>query len=121
MLHHALRIEKRAIERDGVTHDTEEALLVAIEQRQDDLLEFVIERRCILGAVVVYGQTTVIGSNRPSCNPFYATFQPSSTLNEGTPLSAAFIPLVPEASSGGCGVLSQTSTPAVSKPPRARS
>ena len=26
------------------------------------------------------------------------------------------MPLVPEASSGGCGVLSQTSTPAVSEP-----
>ena len=32
---------------------------------------------------------------------------------DGTPLSAAFIPLVPDASSGGCGVFSQTSTPAV--------
>jgi hypothetical protein len=31
----------------------------------------------------------------------------------GTPLCAAFIPLVPETSSGGRGVFSQTSTPAV--------
>src|SRR5215471_17324085 len=74
LLHHALRIEKRAIECDGVTHDTEEALLVAIEQRQDDLIEFVIERRCILGAVIVYVQTTVINPNRPSRNPFDAAF-----------------------------------------------
>jgi hypothetical protein len=31
----------------------------------------------------------------------------------GTPLSAAFIPLVPEAFIGGSGAFSQTSTPAV--------
>jgi len=31
-------------------------------------------------------------------------------LRLGTPLIAAFMPLVPDASSGGCGVLSQTST-----------
>ena len=36
---------------------------------------------------------------------------PSITLRLGTPLTAAFMPLVPEASSGGCGVLSQTSVP----------
>ena len=39
--------------------------------------------------------------------------QPSSTLRFGTPFRAAFIPLVPEASMGGSGVLSQRSTPAV--------
>lgn len=40
--------------------------------------------------------------------------QPSSTLRLGTPLWAAFMPEVPEASKGGSGVLSQTSTPATS-------
>jgi hypothetical protein len=39
---------------------------------------------------------------------------PSRTLRLGTPFRAAFIPLVPEASSGGSGVFSQTSAPAVS-------
>jgi hypothetical protein len=34
-------------------------------------------------------------------------------LRLGTPFRAAFIPLVPEASNGGCGVFSHTSTPAV--------
>ncbi len=47
--------------------------------------------------------------------------QPSSTLSDGTPLSAAFIPLVPEASIGGWGVFSHTSTPAVSSLPSSRS
>ena len=32
LLQHALGVEKGAIERDGMTHDIEEALLVAIEQ-----------------------------------------------------------------------------------------
>src|SRR5579859_1082652 len=38
-------------------------------------------------------------------------------LKLGTPLSAAFMPLVPLASRGNCGVLSQRSTPAVIFPP----
>src|SRR5712671_4424309 len=41
----------------------------------------------------------------PSMCP--STHQPSRTLKLGTPLRAAFMPLVPEASSGYCGVLSQ--------------
>src|SRR5215471_3283393 len=92
LLHHALRIEKRAIERDGVTHDTEEVLLVAIEQRQDDLLEFVIERRCILGTVIVYVQATVISPNRPSRNPFDAAFQPPAIQHtqRGHPVECGF-------------------------------
>src|SRR5215469_11428337 len=45
----------------------------------------------------------------PSMQP--STHQPSSTLRLGTPLSAAFIPLVPDASRGGCGVFSHTSAP----------
>ena len=40
-----------------------------------------------------------------------STHQPSSTLRLSTPFSAAFMPLVPEASSGGSGVFSQTSVP----------
>ncbi len=34
--------------------------------------------------------------------------QPSRMLSEGTPFSAAFMPLVPEASIGGWGVLTHT-------------
>src|SRR5204862_7442376 len=51
LLQHALSIEKGAIERDGVAHDTEEALPVAIEQRHNDPLEFVVERCGVLGPV----------------------------------------------------------------------
>jgi len=120
LLQHALGSEKGAIERNGVTHDTDEALLVAIEQRHNDLREFVVERRRILVPVIVCGQAAVIGPAQPVTPSIHPSIhQPSSTLNEGTPLSAAFMPLVPEASSGGCGVLSQPSTPAVSKAPRA--
>ena len=46
----------------------------------------------------------------PSRHP--SIHQPSGTLNDGTPLRAAFMPLVPEASWGRLGVLSQMSTPA---------
>src|SRR5262249_9863302 len=49
LLQHALGIEKGAIERDGMPHDVEEALLVAIEQWHHHLLEFVIERCGVLG------------------------------------------------------------------------
>src|SRR5512136_2532308 len=37
--------------------------------------------------------------------------QPSRTLRLGTPFSAAFMPLVPDASNGFCGVFSHRSTP----------
>src|SRR5262249_38267724 len=43
LLYHALGIEKGAIKCDGVAHDIDEALPVAIEQRQNDLLELVIK------------------------------------------------------------------------------
>src|SRR5262249_16619275 len=43
----------------------------------------------------------------PSMQP--STHQPSSTLRLGTPLSAAFIPLVPDAWRGGCGVFNHRS------------
>ena len=45
-----------------------------------------------------------------------STHQPSSTLRFSTPFIAAFMPLVPDASSGGSGVLSQTSAPATKRP-----
>ncbi len=120
MLYHALGIEKGAIKGDGVAHHIAKALLVAIEQGKNDLLKFLVECCCILGPLVVCDQATISGPNGPASDPLDPppSHQPSSTLNEGTPLSAAFMPLVPEASSGGCGVLSQTSTPAVSKAPR---
>src|SRR5258706_8122535 len=51
----------------------------------------------------------------PSMCP--STHQPSRMLRLGTPFSAAFIPLVPEASSGYCGVFSHKSTPEVICPP----
>src|SRR5512145_857617 len=45
----------------------------------------------------------------PSMHP--SIHQPSSTERLGTPFRAAFMPLVPEASSGRNGVLSHTSEP----------
>ena len=47
----------------------------------------------------------VIPSTCPSIH------HPSNMLRLGTPLSAAFIPLVPDASRGRSGVFSQTFTP----------
>ena len=46
---------------------------------------------------------------KPSICP--SIHQPSSTLKFITPLCAAFMPLVPDASRGLMGVLSHTSTP----------
>ncbi len=46
----------------------------------------------------------------PSMQP--SSHQPSSTDSCGTPLTAAFMPLVPDASSGACGVFSHRSAPA---------
>jgi hypothetical protein len=46
---------------------------------------------------------------RPPSALHASTHQPSSVLRLRTPFAAAFMPLVPLASSGGRGVLSQTS------------
>ena len=54
-------------------------------------------------------------SRPPMAQPFSpcqpSSHQPSSTEQLTTPFMAAFMPLVPEASSGRRGLLSQTSTP----------
>jgi len=42
--HHALRVEKAAVERDGVSHDVDESLAVAVEERNDHPLQLVVER-----------------------------------------------------------------------------
>jgi hypothetical protein len=44
-----------------------------------------------------------------------SSHHPSGVESDGTPLSAAFIPLVPDASKGGSGRLTHTSVPAVSR------
>src|SRR5258706_12152253 len=54
----------------------------------------------------------------PSMCP--STHQPSRMLRLGTPFSAAFIPLVPEASSGNCGVVPPISPPDASSSPTPR-
>src|SRR6185436_13156548 len=51
----------------------------------------------------------------PSMCP--SAHQPSTTLKLGTPLSAAFMPLVPEASWGRMGLFNQRSTPEVMTTP----
>ena len=94
LLQHALRIEKRAIERDGVAHNIDEALPVAIEQRQDDLREFVVECCSILGSVIVCDQAAVIGPNGPARHPLYTPFQPSAIQHtqRGHPIERGFHP-----------------------------
>ena len=54
----------------------------------------------------------------PSMQP--SIHQPSRIDRLGTPFSAAFMPLVPEASYGRRGVFTHTSTPAVSSAPRSQ-
>src|SRR5574341_2391145 len=61
--------------------------------------------------LAVSDQSPIAQPLPPSMHP--SIHHPSSTLRLGTPLNAAFIPLVPEASSGRSGVFSQTSDPAV--------
>src|SRR5712691_2342927 len=92
LLHHALGIEKGAIERDGVAHDTDETLLVAIEQRENDLLEFIVERCGILGPLVLCGQATMIGPDRPSRNPLDTSFNPPAIQHtqRGHPVERRF-------------------------------
>ena len=43
LLHHSLRVEKRAIKGDGMEHDVEEAFPIVREHRQDHLFQFVVQ------------------------------------------------------------------------------
>jgi len=86
---------------------------------QNGRRELVVERRAMVGVNARRARGRLRRgaerlADRPPVTPsmWPSIHQPSSAPRLGTPLRAAFIPLVPDASSGGRGVLSQTSTPA---------
>ena len=89
---------------------------LALEEERNDLaLEQVVEQ---LGLDARRRSPSVYSSPRPIAHPtslpwsrHASAHQPSSTLTFSAPLAAAFMPLVPLASSGRRGVLSHTSTP----------
>ncbi len=54
---------------------------------------------------------SAVGMAQPKSGWNHSSHQPSSTDRLRHPLSAAFIPLVPHASSGLSGLFSQTSQP----------
>ena len=88
---------------------------VAIEQGLEGILRLGIERRRVLRRAVAASARTPLVDHHdqtvpPSMHP--SRHQPSRTLRLSPPLSAAFIPLAPDASIGGSGGFSHTSTPA---------
>ena len=83
-----------------------------VEQRHDHFFELVIQRSGF--GAVIFRQIFFLAdgpAGGPSTQP--SIHQPSRILKLGTPFSAAFMPLVPEASKGRCGVFSHRSTPLV--------
>ena len=115
---HALRIEKRSVQRNRVPHDLDKAITVLIKTGQDLLFQFSIEFCCVTG--IHSGLRFQTGlhpiADRPAGHTFEVALNPPAIQHTqaGTPFIAAFIPLVPDASIGGNGVLSHTSTPAQS-------
>src|SRR5262245_22384292 len=57
-------------------HNIEKALPITIEERHNNLFEFVIERYGILGVVIACDQAAMTGANRPARHPLDAAFQP---------------------------------------------
>src|SRR5208283_4374254 len=47
LLHHALRVEERTIDRDGVAHHFKVAVAVLKKHRQDYALQFRVEALCV--------------------------------------------------------------------------
>ena len=97
-----------------MAHHFQEPVAVLIERWNNRVLEFVVDAASFWrlgGCPAVEPSLPMDHPVTPSMYP--SIHRPSRTLRLGTPLSEALIPLVPEASSGGSGVLSQTSAPAV--------
>lgn len=112
---HSLRIEERAIDSDRMQHHINEAVAITVKHGNDCVLQLVVERGGIFRWITAAAGEPDVLSHAPPCCSLNTPFNPSSiiTLKLGTPFSAAFIPLVPDASSGGWGVFSHTSTPEV--------
>src|SRR6516162_5636047 len=115
--HHAMRGEDCADLADRALHYAGPAGWIAMKQRQ-----YGVSSLSYSAFPLVSGESPSLSMAHPvtpSMQP--STHQPSSTLRLGTPLSAAFIPLVPDVSRGGCGVFSQISAPDTSLRARAMS
>jgi hypothetical protein len=111
---HSLGAEEGAIERDRVTHRVDEAGTISVEKRNDHLVKLVVQRKAVdRSADAAHLSGRVDG---PAGDTFNTAFDPPAIKDAqtGHAIDGGFIPLVPDASSGGCGVLSHTSTPAVS-------
>ena len=113
LLDHSMAVEERAVQCDRVTHDVDEALAVARGRAEESVAPACRTWRC-----VHRGRRRRRSSSSPIAQPVTpsmhpSSHQPSGMLRLGTPLRAAFIPLVPDASSGGCGSIQPESTPEV--------
>src|SRR5690242_14114856 len=83
LLHHALRVEERTIDGDGVLHDLEELVALAVIQGEDDALQFRIKG---LSFGLIVRLQTVAGasarfSNRPARYSFDVTLDPPAIQN----------------------------------------
>ena len=125
VLYHAVRAVLPAEAGDAVFHhlqpaDRQPAGITFIKPWQDLLLQDLIQAEGV--ALVLNFRIRAVGVS-PMAKPLLpfqaSAHQPSSVDQLRAPLSAAFWPLVPEASCGRLGVFSQTSTPCTSR--RARS
>src|SRR5439155_12765506 len=56
LLHHALRVEKRTVERNAMTHDVDEAIALMLVHRDHGLFEFLVKRRRVAGGAVGIGR-----------------------------------------------------------------
>lgn len=114
LLQHPLRVEEGPVHRDSVPHDFNKAITIIAEHGNDRAIDLVLERRRRAGRCFRLPVSLLVADGppmTPSISP--SIHHLSTTLKLGTPFSTAFIPLVPDASNGGWGVLSQRSTPAV--------
>jgi hypothetical protein len=93
LLEHPLRIEIGAVDRNGGPHDAPPVIRLSIVERQNHLLETTVKGVSLVNLIIVV-------ADRPSGDAFVPSFNPPAVelLRLGTPLSAAFMPLVPDAS-----------------------
>jgi hypothetical protein len=93
LLEHALGIEIGSVDRNRRPHDSPPSIMLPIVERENHLLQMLIEGVGLLNLILVIADC-------PSSNAFVPSLNPPAIEDArlGTPLSAAFMPLVPEAS-----------------------
>src|SRR5688572_30281564 len=76
LLHHALRVEVHAVDCDGVAHDLDVVLAPVVEDRHDDLIEFLVHGPGVVGRLRLGVAVEALAVDRPAGDALDAALDP---------------------------------------------